>query len=193
MKRVQITARPPSLISCNYIRLEKNSSQCRAPQHSGGSSGRTGHCSLRCHSTLLLYAHSPLLFLSPSLSLSLFAGGNLSYLIPSGVADDLLTIDATTGVVSTKGHLDREKKERLVVPVYVTDTTRSPERGAQFDVATLTVLVTDVNDHAPEFRTGACYPLAVPENGDAAVVHTVVAFDEDSGMNGEITYAITGK
>lgn len=62
-----------------------------------------------------------------------------------------------------------------------------------FDVATIVVRVSDVNDHAPEFRPGSCYPIAVPENGDPAIVHTVVATDLDEGANGDITYSITGK
>jgi len=63
---------------------------------------------------------------------------------------------------------------------------------SQFDVATLVVKVTDVNDHAPEFRPGSCYPLSIPENSDLSVVHTVVATDLDDGPNGDIIYTITG-
>jgi protocadherin-16/23 len=51
----------------------------------------------------------------------------------------------------------------------------------------------DVNDHAPEFGLGTCYPVAVPENSDLAVIHTVVATDRDIGSNGEVTYSITGE
>lgn len=126
---------------------------------------------------------------------TLFTGGNLSYHIPSGIADDLFTVDARTGVVSTRGALDRERTDEYTVPVYVTDSGgrhgSSTDHSSQFDVAMLTIQVTDVNDHAPEFRPGACYPLSVPENGDLAVIHRVVAMDLDSGLNGEITYTIT--
>lgn len=73
------------------------------------------------------------------------------------------------------------------------DDTNRQSHGDQFDVATIVVRVTDVNDHAPEFRLGSCYPLAVPENCEPAVVHTVVATDLDEGANGDITYTITGK
>lgn len=67
------------------------------------------------------------------------------------------------------------------------------KRSDMFDVATVVVRITDVNDHSPEFRPGSCYPIAVPENGDTAVVHTVVATDLDDGANGDITYSITGE
>lgn len=66
-------------------------------------------------------------------------------------------------------------------------------QNGQFDVAILHVTITDVNDHAPEFRPGSCYPLAVPENSDLAVIHTIVATDLDEGANGEIMYTIIGK
>lgn len=147
---------------------------------------------------------------------------NLTYEIPDGVADDRFTIDPVRGIVSTRSPFDRETKDFYTVPVYVTDasTTKSPaamvagsggrtgrrsgddngDTGSSvgkhtdmFDVATIVVRITDVNDHAPEFRPGSCYPIAVPENGDTAVVHTVVATDLDEGANGEIAYSITGK
>lgn len=62
-----------------------------------------------------------------------------------------------------------------------------------YDVATLVIRINDVNDHAPEFRPGTCYPLAVPENHEATIIHTVVATDLDDGSNGDIIYTITGK
>lgn len=59
-------------------------------------------------------------------------------------------------------------------------------------MATLHVTIADVNDNAPEFRIGACYPLSIPENNDVAIIHTVAATDLDAGKNGQITYTITG-
>jgi protocadherin-16/23 len=79
-----------------------------------------------------------------------------------------------------------------MVPVYVTSPSRRPG-SPQFDITTVDVRVIDVNDHAPEFRPGTCYTVAVPENSDLAVIHTVVATDLDSGPNGEVTYSITGE
>lgn len=118
-----------------------------------------------------------------------FTGGrssNLSFHIPRGIAEDKFSVDREKGTVTLVGSLDRELVDHYVIPVYVTDK-------AQYDVATISVRVTDVNDHAPEFRPGACYPLTVPENSDLAVVHTVTATDHDAGANGEITYSITGE
>jgi protocadherin-16/23 len=145
--------------------------------------------------------------------LFLFAGGNLTYEIPKGVADDCFTVDSLRGIVTTKGTFDRETKDSYVVPVYVMEsasisspstttstqlkstanTKSSKVYKSQFDVATIVIRITDVNDHAPEFRPGSCYPLAIPENNDLSIIHQVVATDLDEGLNGEITYSITGK
>lgn len=128
----------------------------------------------------------------------------MTYEIPADVADDRFRIDRTRGIVTTNGQFDRENKDFFTVPIYVTDSAAlngyrnsasNPNYvyGTEFDVATLVVKVTDVNDHAPEFRSGSCYPLAVPENSPAAIIHTVVATDLDEGPNGDIIYSITGE
>lgn len=114
-----------------------------------------------------------------------FVGGNITYSIPSGVGDDKFTIDAH-GVVRLRGALDREECDHYTVPIYAV------EGEARYDTALLQVTVLDVNDHTPQFKPGTCYPLAVPENSEFAVIHTVVASDADIGQNGDITYSITG-
>nr|CAD7198839.1 unnamed protein product [Timema douglasi] len=114
-------------------------------------------------------------------------GGNLTYSVPPGAAEDRFTVDARSGVVSVRAPLDRETRDRYALPVYVSNGAH-----AHGDLATVWVRVTDVNDNPPVFRPGACYPLAVPENSDLAVIHTVVAVDKDIEGNGEITYTIAG-
>lgn len=127
------------------------------------------------------------------------------YEIPTGVGDDLFTVDARSGIVTTRGSIDRETNDVYMIPIYVTEATATTDFTSSFslskstkntitlfDVATLVITINDVNDHAPEFRPGTCYPLAVPENHEAAIIHTVVATDLDEGSNGAITYKITG-
>lgn len=120
------------------------------------------------------------------------------------MGDDLFTVDPSRGIVTTRGSIDRETKDVYMIPVYVTEAAANEfgnsfsysktNRNAMtlFDVATLVIKINDVNDHAPEFRPGACYPLAVPENHEATIIHTVVATDLDEGLNGDIIYTITG-
>lgn len=137
-------------------------------------------------------------------------GGNLTYEIPQGIADDCFTVDSLRGIVTTKGTFDRETKDLYTVPIYVMESMTSQYKSGggggstsggksgklfktQFDVATIVIRINDVNDHAPEFRPGSCYPLAIPENSDLSIIHRVVAIDLDEGPNGDITYSITGK
>ncbi|XP_055546785.1 protein dachsous [Wyeomyia smithii] len=124
---------------------------------------------------------------------------NLTYEIPKGTGEDHFTVDSIRGIVTTRGLFDRESKDLYTIPIYVTEQNRFKSAASktskdlsQFDVATLVVRITDVNDHAPEFFPGSCYPLAVPENNELSVIHTVVASDADEGLNGEITYSISG-
>lgn len=107
--------------------------------------------------------------------------------------------------MTTKGTFDREMKQLYTVPIYVmesmttqfksTANTKSAAKlfKSQFDVATIVIRITDVNDHAPEFRPGSCYPLTIPENSELSIIHQVVATDLDEGPNGDITYSITGR
>lgn len=90
--------------------------------------------------------------------------------------------------MTTRATLDRETQGWYIIPIYVT-----AGRGRRpADVAVLRVVVHDVNDHAPSFAPGACYPLRVPENSDLAVIHKFVAADPDEGPSGEVTYSISG-
>ena len=111
----------------------------------------------------------------------------MTYQIPVGVAEDKFIINSKTGLVTIKSTLDRESRSVYTFPIYVTDETGK----RQYDVTLLTVNVLDVNDHAPEFKQGSCYPIHVPENTDLSAIHKVVASDLDEGVNGEITYSIT--
>ncbi len=127
----------------------------------------------------------------------------MTYEIPKGIADDCFTVDPLRGIVTTKGNFDRETKDLYTVPIYVMESMTSQFKSSatsgvkpaktQFDVATLVIRINDINDHAPKFRQGSCYPLAIPENSELSIIHRVVATDLDEGPNGDITYSITGK
>ncbi|XP_056635801.1 protein dachsous [Diorhabda sublineata] len=113
-------------------------------------------------------------------------GHNLTFVLPS---DETFDIISSTGEVIIKKPLDREKIETYIATIYVSE---SSHKTTLFDTTTLVVKVTDVNDNFPKFQPGSCYKLSVPENSDTAVIHTIVAEDEDEGANGEIYYSITG-
>ncbi|ROT61843.1 hypothetical protein C7M84_020350 [Penaeus vannamei] len=111
---------------------------------------------------------------------------NLTYIIPAGIGDNKFRINPGTGEIHTVATLDREEKDQYTLTIYVRDGSFP----AQYDTASVLVTLTDVNDHAPEFRD-SCYPLRVPENTDLSVIHTVLATDRDAGFNGRVRYSIT--
>ncbi|XP_036340343.1 protein dachsous-like [Rhagoletis pomonella] len=97
------------------------------------------------------------------------------------------TYASTSGFATTASNtVTASPIPESAVPFAATAATSS----GQFDIATIIITITDVNDHAPEFRQGTCYPLSVPENNDLVVIHTVVATDLDECANGEIIYSI---
>lgn len=93
---------------------------------------------------------------------------------------------ASSGLVTLRGSLDREKVARYSVPILA-------RSSKLLDITTLEVIVMDENDNSPEFRPGSCYTLAVPENQVASAIHTVAATDLDEEKNGEIFYSIVGE
>ncbi|KZC14672.1 Protein dachsous [Dufourea novaeangliae] len=110
--------------------------------------------------------------------------GNISFSIPSNVASDKFAV-SPNGLVTLRGPLNREETSLYSVPILA-------RSSKLLDISTLQVLVMDENDNSPEFRAGSCYTLAVPENQETAVIHTIAATDLDEGKNGEIYYSIVG-
>lgn len=135
------------------------------------------------------------------------------YEIPAGVGDDLFVVDSNRGIVTTRGNIDRESRSMYMIPIYVTEASTVSEftnnfgysksnknaaitaaaTARLFDVATIVIKIEDRNDHVPQFRPGTCYPLAIPENHETSIIHTVIATDFDEGPNGDIIYTITGE
>lgn len=111
--------------------------------------------------------------------------GNVTFTIPNDVASNKFAI-TPSGVVTLRGSLDREKVARYSVSILA-------RSSKLLDITTLEVFVMDENDNNPEFRPGSCYTLAVPENQEVPVIHTIAATDLDEEKNGEIFYSIVGE
>lgn len=113
--------------------------------------------------------------------------GKVGYAIISGNSDDLFTINATTGVVSTNANIDRE----MVTGVTLTIETRDMGQPSRDNTTTLTITVTDVNDNAPVFATSEVQ-LTVPEDRATGELVKLMATDEDqpNTPNSDIEYSI---
>ncbi|XP_063968862.1 cadherin-23-like [Lytechinus pictus] len=100
------------------------------------------------------------------------------------------TVDPYTGVVeiSTTAALDRETQDEYTLIVIAVDQPASgqPMTGT----ATVSVIVTDVNDNAPTFRN-ISYEKSVFENHPLGTnIVTVKADDPDLGVNAVVLYRI---
>ncbi|XP_063274458.1 cadherin EGF LAG seven-pass G-type receptor 2 isoform X6 [Prinia subflava] len=101
-------------------------------------------------------------------------------------SDALFTVDPVTGAISTTAPLDRESKNTHVFRVTAVDHG-TPRRSA---MATLTVMVSDANDHDPAFEQPE-YRESVRENLEVGYeVLTVRATDGDTGPNANILYRL---
>ncbi|XP_063697447.1 protein dachsous [Culicoides brevitarsis] len=117
---------------------------------------------------------------------------NITYSIPKGVVDDAFVIDPVRGIITTAKLLDRESRDLYLIPVYAQEFRSFESSQMNYGISTVVVRVMDVNDHKPIFGQESCNTLLVPENHETGIIHTVLAFDLDSGVNSEITYSITG-
>lgn len=112
--------------------------------------------------------------------------GAITYEIHDAPADMPIVVDASSGVISTTGELDREKEARYSFKVEARDHG-SPSRTA---TASVDIIVRDVNDNAPIFNPKIYQELLSEESLPGSPVVTVSAQDADEDENGRIVYAI---
>lgn len=99
---------------------------------------------------------------------------------------DLVTTDNIIYLVVVKRLLDREERTHYDVKVEATDAGMPPLRAIQ----TLRLLVTDVNDNAPQFLRNhyEVHLLAISEPGTSVL--RIIAADLDEDTNARIKYSL---
>ncbi|NXC87860.1 CAD23 protein, partial [Cercotrichas coryphoeus] len=98
----------------------------------------------------------------------------------------LFKINGITGVITVKGHVDREKGD------FYTLTVVADDGGPKIDSTVVTITVLDENDNSPQFDITSDSSVSVAE--DSAVgkrVALVLARDPDAGRNGQVTFSLT--
>ncbi|NXL15438.1 PCDGA protein, partial [Setophaga kirtlandii] len=99
---------------------------------------------------------------------------------------DIFHLDTETGAIKLLTTLDFEESDSYELELQAHDS------GALFDSAKVTIIVTDVNDNAPELTVSS----KLNEISEDAQPGTVVALlhvqDRDSGANGEVRCSIDG-
>ncbi|CAI9734033.1 protocadherin Fat 4-like [Octopus vulgaris] len=109
----------------------------------------------------------------------------LTYTIIGGNEDNTFRI-SKSGYLSSAKALDREMKDKYKLIVQVSDGVHKVE-------STVTITIDDVNDHAPEF-TKSNYEFNLMENVTIGqIVGQVTALDKDDGINGKLSYSLSGK
>ncbi|RVE73479.1 hypothetical protein OJAV_G00049860 [Oryzias javanicus] len=117
------------------------------------------------------------------------ANGNILYHILNGNgSNDVFEIDPRSGVIRTKGLVDREELEDFVLLVEANDQGRDP--GPRSATATVHILVEDDNDNAPQFSEKR-YVVQVPEDKTPNTeILQVTATDKDRGSNAVVHFSI---
>lgn len=115
--------------------------------------------------------------------------GRIRYAIVDGDENRDFSIGEDSGVVRVAKNLNFERKSRYSLTVQAEDC--SSDADVRHDVATISVLVTDINDNPPTFLdspyTAFVVEGVVPEP-DGYVV-TVTAYDADTQpFNGQVRY-----
>ncbi|GBP81327.1 Fat-like cadherin-related tumor suppressor homolog [Eumeta japonica] len=108
--------------------------------------------------------------------------GTIMYSIPSTLLCETFAVDPSTGAVTTRVPLDRERRAEWSVPVMASDG------GGLLRHTSVRVRVADLNDNAPVFFHRE-YRASVRSDSRHPFI-TVLASDSDDGDNANIVYAI---
>ncbi|KAK6740380.1 hypothetical protein RB195_008692 [Necator americanus] len=109
---------------------------------------------------------------------------NISYSILSG-NDGSFGIDPITGLLSTSGELDRERRSVYRLWISAADTDTPPKSS----ITLIDIIVKDENDNSPVFEK-VVYTTEVVENSDPQQLLCVSASDSDTNENAVISYSI---
>ncbi|XP_061473524.1 cadherin-related family member 2 isoform X2 [Rhineura floridana] len=89
-------------------------------------------------------------------------------------------------LVSNSSLVDYEKTPHMTVQIVANDTGRATDCCS---FATVTITLTDINDHRPEFNQSEYKLYVLEESPPGTIVSSnITATDPDSGKYGEITY-----
>ncbi|XP_064481266.1 protein dachsous-like [Ornithodoros turicata] len=111
--------------------------------------------------------------------------GRVTYSLGNETAS-LFNIDSDSGVITTAGLFNREKKSRYMFEVRASD---SGKYDARWERAVVHVTVVDINDNRPVFTK---YPFVASVSAHAhsgTQVSYVQAIDADDGPNAEVFYS----
>lgn len=108
------------------------------------------------------------------------------YAFVSGNENQWFDIDQSSGLITTKDKLDREKQDSVELKISARDGGPNPK----WAYTQLKVSILDENDEKPQF-TQTTLNISLLENSAAnTLVATLTASDHDQGTNGSVTYSL---
>uniref|UniRef100_A0A8C2E729 FAT atypical cadherin 1a n=1 Tax=Cyprinus carpio TaxID=7962 RepID=A0A8C2E729_CYPCA len=113
--------------------------------------------------------------------------GRLTYHIVNDIAKDKFSI-SENGEIFTLESLDRENALEKVIPISLI----AKDGGGKVGFCTVNVILTDINDNAPQFRAADYRVNVASDMPRGTTILKIAASDMDEGSNADITYSIEG-
>lgn len=110
--------------------------------------------------------------------------GTVTYSIPSARLRETFAIDATSGALTSRVPLDRERRAEWEVPVAASDG------GGLLRHTVVRVRVADLNDNAPAFPLREYRASVRADRAPRLPFLTLTAHDPDAGENARLTYSV---
>ncbi|KAJ8383115.1 hypothetical protein SKAU_G00038930 [Synaphobranchus kaupii] len=111
--------------------------------------------------------------------------GRVTYYIVNGFAKERFSVNED-GQIFTVERVDREKPTEKVIPI----SLMAKDGGGKVAFCTVTVVLTDVNDNAPQFLAAEYRASVASDAQRGTTVVKIIASDMDEGTNADITYSI---
>ena len=95
------------------------------------------------------------------------------------------SLDSRTGSIRSEARLDHESHPQVILNILAENEIS----GDSYFIQAI-IKINDVNDNAPEFPFSSLF-ITVPEDFPTSdVIYTILASDEDSNTNGQVSYKI---
>ncbi|XP_017046203.1 LOW QUALITY PROTEIN: cadherin-related tumor suppressor [Drosophila ficusphila] len=114
--------------------------------------------------------------------------GDVYYTLAKGNEAGLFTLDSATGQLSLSRRLDRESKEIHILVVVARDAALKHPLSSN---TSITVLVLDENDNAPEFTQSSSEVSVLETSRTDTELMRFRASDADQGVNSQVVFSIS--
>uniref|UniRef100_A0A8C7NGT1 Protocadherin Fat 4 n=1 Tax=Oncorhynchus mykiss TaxID=8022 RepID=A0A8C7NGT1_ONCMY len=115
------------------------------------------------------------------------SNGQLSYMLSGGNEEGAFSLSSNGQLILTQT-MDREAQGNYTLVITATDSGSPPLSGT----GTVTVLVDDVNDNVPVFTSSTFHTTIAEDAPTGTDLLLVNSSDADVGLNGIISYSLTG-